>query len=206
MPSVTAEAPINGLQKKAIKVLLVDLNNFAHYPTLSVGYLAAICRKAEIQVELFLPLMIGLKGFRREKPPKWWSFVFQVVNYRAATSRIMAIRQLRAWAAKRQASDLSKDADKLLQGFRRRLEAVQPDIVMVSSYLMYRESTARICLLCKAAGVPVLVGGPYFAQPEIAEEWANIEGATALIGGEVEPELPAIWSAPLGVDRFKQPF
>ena len=204
MPSAAAEVIVK--RKDVMRVLLVDLNNFAHYPTLSVGYLAAICRKAEIQVEVFLPLMIGLKGFRREKPPKWWSFIFQVVNYRAATSSIMAIRQLRAWAAKREVSDLSKDADKLLKGFCRRLEAVQPDIVLVSSYLMYRESTVRICLLCKAAGVPVLVGGPYFAQPEIAEEWANIEGATALIGGEVEPELPAIWSAPLGVDRFKQPF
>src|SRR5436190_2084192 len=102
--------PGNMVQKDLKKVLLVDLNNFARYPTLSVGYLAAICRRAGIKVEVFSPLMIGLKGFQREKPPKWWSLAFQVVNYRAATSRITAIRQLRSWAAGLQASDLSKDA------------------------------------------------------------------------------------------------
>src|SRR4051812_36118851 len=91
----------NAVRADLKKVLLVDLNNFARYPTLSVGYLAAICRGAGIKVEVFSPLMIGLKGFQREKPPKWWSLAFQVVNYRAATSRITAIRQLRGWAARR---------------------------------------------------------------------------------------------------------
>ena len=41
------------------KVLVVDLNNFARYPTLSVGYLSAVLRKASYQVSVFAPLMVG---------------------------------------------------------------------------------------------------------------------------------------------------
>ena len=48
------------------RILLVDLNNFARYPSLAVGYLAASLRKAGAQVQVFAPLMVGVQGVQRE--------------------------------------------------------------------------------------------------------------------------------------------
>lgn len=56
--------------KADTKVLLVDLNNFARYPTLPIGYLAAILRAELIQVEVFAPLMVGIPGIVREARPR----------------------------------------------------------------------------------------------------------------------------------------
>lgn len=176
-------------------VLVVDLNNFARYPTLSVGYLAAVCRAAGMAVEVFSPLMIGLKGFRREPPPGWWGLAAERLNYLAATSRLAPVRRLRAALVSRIASDLVHDGGALVEAFRRRLARARPDVVLVSTYLMYREQVAGICAACRSVGVPVLVGGPYFAQPPIVEAWAGLPGLTALIAGEVELELPALIEA-----------
>lgn len=46
---------------------------------------------------------------------------------------------------------------------------------MISTYLMYRDVCERVCTLCKQLGIPVVIGGPYFSQPEIIEDWARID-------------------------------
>ncbi|WP_339067243.1 hypothetical protein [Teredinibacter turnerae] len=38
-----------------MKALIVDLNNFSRYPSLSVGYLSAILKAADIEVETLSP-------------------------------------------------------------------------------------------------------------------------------------------------------
>ena len=48
------------------KITLIDLNNFAYYPTLSIGYLIAILRKSGLQVELLSPLRQGVIAKKRE--------------------------------------------------------------------------------------------------------------------------------------------
>ena len=63
---------------------------------------------------------------------------------------------------------------------------------MVSTYLMYRALCAEICAWCQKAGVPVLIGGPYFSQPQVNAQWADMPGLAGLVAGEVELELPAI--------------
>ena len=48
------------------KVLIIDLNNYARYPTLAIGYLVAPLRSAGFEVELLSPLAHGESGVMRE--------------------------------------------------------------------------------------------------------------------------------------------
>ncbi|MEZ5973785.1 MAG: hypothetical protein R3E96_02765 [Planctomycetota bacterium] len=41
------------------RVLLIDLNNFSRFPTLPVGLITAVLRKAGHQVEVFSPSPSG---------------------------------------------------------------------------------------------------------------------------------------------------
>jgi radical SAM superfamily enzyme YgiQ (UPF0313 family) len=63
------------------------------------------------------------------------------------------------------------------------------DIVLVSTYLMYYPVCVEIGRLCEKAGVPLLVGGAYNAETEVAQSWLDIPGLHALVAGEVELEL-----------------
>lgn len=174
------------------KVLLVDLNNFARYPTLPIGYMAAILRADRLQVDVFSPLMIGVGGVARERRPHRFSLLVSKLNHRAATSSQAWVRRWRQRLADGRTSDLTAHHDKVVEGFAQRLAACKPDAVLVSTYLMYRPVCERICALCEAAGVPVLIGGPYFSQPEVIGNWVGIPGLSAIAAGEVELALPGI--------------
>lgn len=174
------------------KVLLVDLNNFARYPTLPIGYLASVLRRAGHEVEVFAPLMVGIQGVTREPPPHRFSLLAARLNYRAASSSHALIRQWRDRLAAGRRSDITAHQDAVLAGVLERLRASTPQVVMVSTYLMYRALCERICAACADAGVPVAIGGPYFAQPEVIADWIRIPGLSALVSGEVELRLPAI--------------
>jgi radical SAM superfamily enzyme YgiQ (UPF0313 family) len=174
------------------RVLIVDLNNFARYPSIPVGYLSAVCRNAGYDVSVFSPLMLGIGGVVRERPTRWYSLTAARLNYRAAVSPLRLIRSVRKRAAMLRAPKLKKEQRRVVDEFRRQLAENRPDVVLVSSYLMYLEHSTEICAACVEHDVPVLVGGPYFAQPEVVAEWVAIPGVTAIVGGEVELELPAI--------------
>ena len=63
-----------------MRVLIVDLNNFAMYPTISVGYLTAILRRAEIEVEVLSPLAHGVPGVAREERLPPWGHLDQALR------------------------------------------------------------------------------------------------------------------------------
>ena len=48
--------------ERRIRTLLVDLNNYARFPTLAIGYLVAALRREGIEVEVLSPLAYGLPG------------------------------------------------------------------------------------------------------------------------------------------------
>ncbi len=188
------------------KVLLVDLNNFARYPTLSIGYMAAVLRAADVDVSVFSPLMVGVGGVTREVRPHRFSLLMAKLNHHAATSRSKRVRQWRDELAASRASDITSHHDAVVRGFNDALARHKPDAVMVSTYLMYRDVCERVCTLCKQHGIPMVIGGPYFSQPEIIEDWARIDGLSALAAGEVELELPAILQTVLsGKDPASHP-
>lgn len=174
------------------KVLLVDLNNFARYPSMSVGYLASVLRKSSHEVSVFAPLMVGVRGVTREGRLQGLSLLAAKLNHLAATSRLPWIRRWRDRLAKRRLSGITAHHRKVIEGFRAELARGAPQAVLISTYLMYRDVCEQICALCLAARLPVLIGGPYFVQPEVISEWIEIPGLTALIAGEVELDLPAI--------------
>lgn len=180
-----------GSERLTRKVLIVDLNNFARFPTVAIGYLAAVCRADGIQVSVFSPLSIGLSGVTREKRPPWYGLFAARLNYRAATTSNRFIRSARQKLASRRRSELSAGLVPLLRAFKARL-IDRPDAVLISAYLMYRDHVVEMCRQCKEVGIPVIIGGPYFAQSDVAKEWATIDGATAVASGEIELELPDI--------------
>ena len=51
---------------RPMRVLLVDLNQFARFPTLAIGYLVASLRRAGVNVEVLSALNHGVPGKERE--------------------------------------------------------------------------------------------------------------------------------------------
>lgn len=180
------------------RVLVVDLNNFARYPTLSVGYIIAVCRRAGMSVKLFSPLSVGLKGVARERPASALTLAASKANYLAFSGRFAAMRPLRRWAASAARMPIKRRQGRVLEQFTAHIERDRPDIVLISTYLAFRELTASMCRVCEERRVRVVIGGPYFAQPQVIREWINISGLTALAAGEVELDLPQIIESLLG--------
>ena len=180
------------MTNEAPSVLLVDLNNFARYPTLPIGYIASVLRRARHEVEVFAPLMVGVQGVVRETRPHRFSLAMAKLNHRAATSGRAWIRQWRDRAAARSLSGIHRHEDEVLAAVAARLDQARPQLVLVSTYLMYRRACEAICAMCLARGIPVAIGGPYFTQPEVIGEWIGMPGLTALIAGEVELRLADI--------------
>lgn len=176
----------------AHRVLLVDLNNFARYPTLPIGYMAAVLRRAGAHVRVYSPLTVGVGGVTREQRPHRFSLLAAKLNHRISTSPHDGLRRLRDRIAAARASDITAHHDDVVRGFTEQLARERPEVVLISTYLLYRSVCERICALCRDAGIPVLIGGPYFAQPEVIDDWMRIDGLTALAAGEVELRLPAI--------------
>jgi hypothetical protein len=54
------------MSDRRIRTLLVDLNNYARFPTLAIGYLVAALRREGIDVEVLSPLAYGLPATERE--------------------------------------------------------------------------------------------------------------------------------------------
>lgn len=173
------------------RILLIDLNNFARYPTLSVGYLAAILRREQMHVDVFSPLSTGVTGVVREPHLKPWSYWIERAKYRTAVSRspwIKSVRERLTHTALH-APKLERQANVVAANVAKYLDQTPYDAVLISTYLIYHDLCRKIAARCQQRGVPVLIGGPYFAQPEVREQWLNIPGTVGLVGGEVELEL-----------------
>ncbi len=176
------------------KVLIVDLNNFARYPTISVGLLAAIGRRAGDEVRVFSPLFVGFQGVAREKPEKPWSLLRDRLSYWSSQTSNTAVRSARAWLANRSKPELARHATLVASHFQRELDEFKPDVVLVSAYLMYYDACVLMGHECEKRRIPMLLGGPYFATPSVREAWINVPGLSGLVGGEVEHRLPEIVS------------
>ncbi len=170
------------------RVLLVDLNNFARYPSVAIGYLSAILKEGGYGVEVFAPLSTGLTGVAREPSPPWWGHADLQFRYRTGVSRNPILRRVRKAYATRASSKLARSKNEVVAEVARRLDS-GIDTVLVSTYLMYHPHCVEIGKLCEERGIPLVVGGPYFHAPEVATEWLTLPGLSALIGAEVEPHL-----------------
>lgn len=182
------------------KLLLVDLNNFARYPTIAVGLLAAIGRSHDYDVRVFSPLFVGFQGVAREPQSTRLQLAKERLSYWSSQSSNAIVRSARAWAAQRAKPALAKEATQIVEHFARALDEHKPDAVLVSAYLMYYDACVLIGHECEKRGIPLLLGGPYFAAPQVREAWMDIPGLVALAAGEVEHRLPEV----LALLRAKQ--
>ncbi|MCC5887192.1 MAG: B12-binding domain-containing radical SAM protein [Gammaproteobacteria bacterium] len=178
------------------RVLFVDLNNFARYPTQSVGYLVAPLRQAGWTVEVFSPFSTGVSGVVREPPVRPWSLALERIGYRTAISRSPIVRQMRKAAAALAAPQLARATRWVARRFVQRLDdGAQVNAVLISAYLMYHPLCEAMAAACAERGIPVLLGSAAFAQPEVVREWLPMRGVTAIAAGELELELPEILRA-----------
>ena len=120
-----------------MRVCIVDLNNFASYPTISVGLLVAVLRQAGIEVDVFSPLSVGVKGVQREARVPSYGLLLDRIGYRTAVSNNRLITSIRQRIAHRQRSELVEQSGTVAKRLAEHLERHQPDAVLVSTYLMY---------------------------------------------------------------------
>jgi anaerobic magnesium-protoporphyrin IX monomethyl ester cyclase len=194
-PSAVAVASASAIAGRT--VLIVDLNNFARYPTVAVGYLAAVLRRAGFEVRVLSPLAHGVPGVPRELPARPLSLLDQQLRFASALSgstavaaaRRTMVRARQRWFARRQPRIVEQLRAEL---FSADLHRGRPDAVLISTYLMYYDLCCELGRLCEQAGVPLLIGGSYFFQPEVADAWRGVPGLTALACGEMERELPEL--------------
>lgn len=185
------------MRTKPLRVLLVDLNNFARYPTVAIGMLAAVLRRDGIDVDVFSPLAIGVPGVAREGRVGRFGRFEQYLRHRTANASTPLIRAMRARAVLRRHPIGSDEAERILRVFDVAIEDGY-DVVLVSAYLMYRDSVESIAARCASRGIPVGLGGPYFAQPEVIDAWRSIPGVNAILGGEGESHVTAFVQALAG--------
>jgi len=171
--------------KKKSDLLLIDLNNFAAYPTLAVGYLIRVLRDANYPVSLLSPLALGVPAFTRDHPETWKD---QLIR-RAYFSGHPLMRWMRDTLREQFAKKQAKPHPAMLAEIDRAL-AKRPSVVLVSAYLDHYEMCRLIGEKAQEKGIPVLLGGPFFNLSRVTAQWLSLPGITAIVGGEVEQQLP----------------
>lgn len=174
-----------------MRVLFVDLNNFSRYPTLSVGYLTAVLRQQDYQVDVFSPLSLGIDGYPRLTRAKPWEYYLNVLKHWSFVTRMPMIRWLRR-ATKIYLEPGSKKEQELIVNKISEYLQDSPDIVLISAYTMFYEVCRDIAATCQDKNIPVLVGGNSFVVEEIAKLWNDIPGVNAIYAGEPEFQLTQV--------------
>jgi anaerobic magnesium-protoporphyrin IX monomethyl ester cyclase len=184
------------------RVLLVDLNNFARYPTLSIGYLVAALRRASFDVEVLCPLNHGVHPAVRERPEGRRSHIERRAYF--ATHRAAAPFHETLRAARKRAEHRAHP--RVIKEVQRSLDERPPDVLLLSAYLDHYPSVHALAGMAATKNIPVLLGGPMFNLPDVAREWVDIPGLSAVVGGEVDLSLDAIVGTVLdGGDMTQHP-
>lgn len=160
----------------------MDLNNEAPYPTLAIGYLTTPLIEAGYEVTVFSPLARGMTPLRRDVEEG-------VLDYLAMRAQF-ADGPMMAWANEllfKLYHGISFRATReLKRSFKNLLAETRFDAILVSSYLQYHRLLVEMARQAKTSGIPLLLGGPYFNQKAVTEQWIDMEGVTAIFGGEAD--------------------
>lgn len=173
-----------------LRLLIVDLNNFARFPTLAIGLLVASLRDRGHQVEVLCPLAHDVPATERERQEN----PFDHLRRRIHLSDWQPFVRVRDGLRKLETHRVERAHPIVLREVRKAL-AAPPDAILVSAYLQHFESVAAIGALARGKDVPLVVGGPMFNLPEVADAWRRITGVTAVVGAEVDRSLPDILEA-----------
>ncbi len=177
-----------------MRALVIDLNNFSRYPTLPVGLIVAVLRRAGFDVDVLSPLARGVHGYPRLTRARPWELPLDWLRYWSAVSPSRAVRGLRRRAAAALQPGNVSDS-RLIVAYAREMLDRRPDVVLLSTYTLHEQTGAGIAALCAERRIPLLVGGPYFSARPIVERWLAMDGVSAIFGGEPEAVLPAMVQA-----------
>lgn len=169
---------------------MVDLNNFASFPTLAVGLLIAALRNRGHQVELISPLAHDVPSAlreRRETRLDHWARRIHLTDADLALRLRDALRRARSTILERPHPRILGEIDRAL--------ASPPDAILLSAYLQHEPSVREIGKRARAAGVPVLLGGAMFNLDGVVDEWRRLPGLTAILGAEADRALPELVEA-----------
>jgi radical SAM superfamily enzyme YgiQ (UPF0313 family) len=172
------------------KVLLVDLNAFSSFPTLAIGILTASLRRKGHIVEVICPLDHGRPTAMRERRERLSDHVMRRVHL----SGLVAALPFRNGARAFRAFWRNRPDRKTIARIQTAIDA-NPDVILLSAYLMHYEVVCEIAALAKQKGIPVLVGGPMFNIEVTAEHWRSVPGVTAIVGAEADHSIPELVEA-----------
>jgi radical SAM superfamily enzyme YgiQ (UPF0313 family) len=171
-----------------VRGLLVDLNNYARFPTLAIGYLVASLRREGIEVEVLSPLAYGLPATERERQETVWDHLQRRVYFGTHPALVRSHDVLRAARSRW----VGRPDPRVVEETSRALLERRPDVLLLSAYLDHYPSVVVLAGVAAERGVPVLLGGPMFNNEDVAREWLDIPGVTAIVGGEVDLTLPEL--------------
>jgi radical SAM superfamily enzyme YgiQ (UPF0313 family) len=177
-----AAAPLN---ERGLSVLIVDLNNFATFPTLAVGLLCAALRSAGHEARVLSPLAYDVPAANRERRETWRDHLARRVHlstWRPFRTVRDAARQVRERRTNRTHPTVLKETAKALDA--------GPDVLLLSAYLQHHRTVKALGRLAAKRGVPVLLGGPMFNVKGVSESWRTLPGITAVVGAESDLSLP----------------
>ena len=161
---------------------------------MSVGYIASILREANHSVSILSPFATGVSGFPRVMRPKPWGLLKQWLKYWTATTRSPLIKKLRKLIVNLLSPANPSNHESTISAARALIDN-DTNLVLISAYTMYYKVCREICDIAKSKNIPVVIGGPYFNQTEIAGKWLKIPGLSAIFGGEPENNLLDIIAA-----------
>lgn len=191
--SFRASAPTGATATRTHRLLVVDLNNFASFPTLAVGILTAALRNRGHQVEVHCPLAHDVPAVEREREETLLDHVkrrIHLSDWQPAEGMRNLLRSLRTYR-------IERPHPRSLRAIRHALER-GADAILLSAYLQHFKIVREIATLAHARGVKVLLGGPMFNLREVAAAWRDLPGLTAVVGAEVDRDLPRIVEAMCG--------
>lgn len=198
---IIVEGERNRPIRQAHRVLIVDLNNFATFPTLTIGVLVAALRKDGHQVQVLTPLVHGVPAAERERQENWLDHFKRRVHLTESPS----LRLPRNLARSLRSAWIERPHPTVLTEVSRALERGQ-DIVLLSAYFQHFNSVKEIGRIGLENRVPVLLGGPMFNNPAAAEVWRTIPGLTAVVGAESDFQISALVRAVCSGDSLAQFF
>jgi len=174
-------------EKQQNPLLFIDLNNFAAYPTLAVGYLIRSLRLNNYRVDLLSPLALGIPAFSRDDRETWKDQLLRRIYF----SSHPVLRYLHDYLRNAYSNRLSRPHPLMIKEVHQAI-AKNPPAILISAYLTQYAMCVEIGRIAKSVGIPVLLGGPFFNLKKVTKEWLSIEGVTAIVGAEVDFTLSDI--------------
>ena len=185
---VVSSAPAS--PSSSLRLLFVDLNNFASFPTLAIGLLVAALRERGHKVDVLCPLAHDVPATERERRETLIDHTkrrIHLSDWKPFLGMRDILRRLETLRVERAHPVVLREIRKALSD--------PPDAILISAYLQHFNSVAAIAGLAQAQGVPVILGGPMFNLPEVADNWRKVAGVSAVVGAEVDRDLPDLVEA-----------